>query len=208
MDDSDEMISAELYAVLAEAYKQEMNEQALARFMQLVEQIQTSEPELQAIINNLKESLSAITVDREKGLLSMGIEYMNIFRGAGSNPVFLYEAVHRSEGGLLYEEPYFEVKAAYKKLGFKMETGWIEPDDHLAAECLFLAYLGMQIEREQMSGDENTLAFLRQQREAFLRQHFLVWVPKFSEQLLQHTLHNFYKQIAILTRYVCEQSIQ
>jgi TorA maturation chaperone TorD len=205
MNNGNETIKPILYTVLAEAYKYELNEQRLGGLLELLEQIQADEPELQAIVNNLKESLQVVTIDRENGLLSLGIEYMNIFRGAGSNPVFLYEAVHRSEDGLMYEEPYFEVKAAYEKLGFEIEADWIEPDDHLAVECQFLAYLGEQVEQERTFGDGEKLTFLCQQREGFLRDHFLTWVPEFSEQLLQNTSHNFYEQVARLTKYICKK---
>lgn len=203
--ENNERIKSKIYTFLAEAYKSELTEERIVELVHILEQIQTDVPEFIPVLNELKEYLVRIKADAENALLPLGIEYMNIFRGAGDKSVFLYEAVHRSEEGLMYEAPYFEVKAFYDKLGFEVEPDWIEPEDHISVECNFLAFLSDSIAQGRAEGDIDKQTFVEEQRNAFLREHFLKWVPQFSTQVVQHTSQAFYKQLGMLTAAICEQ---
>lgn len=202
--ENNETINPKLYTFLAEAYKSELTEERIVKLIEILEQIQTNVPEFIYVLNELKEYLELIKVDSKNALLPLGIEYMQIFRGAGEKSVFLYEAVHRSEEGLMYEAPYFEVKAIYNQLGFEVEPGWIEPEDHISVQCNFLAFLSDSIARRRAEGDIEMQTFLEEQRDAFLREHFLKWVPQFSTQVVQNTSQAFYKELGILTAAICE----
>lgn len=205
MEYNKEPITPELYTFLAEAYKSELNEKRLNKLLHLLEQIWADVPENQAMLNQLKDSLAKIAADKQNCLLPLGIEYMNIFRGAGPNPVFLYEAVHRTKEGLMYEGPYFEVKSCYEESDFETEPDWVEPEDHLSIECQFLAFLSEKIAQEHDKGDWTKETVWQKRKNDFIQQHFLQWVPELSRQLIQNTSQDFYKQLGILTNTVCQQ---
>ena len=200
-----EPVDSKLYMFLAEAYKSELNEKSAVELLHILGQIRIDAGETQSITDQLQESLQQITADPGKNLLPLGIEYMNIFRGTGPNPVFLYEAVHRSEEGLIFEAPYFEVKSCYEKSGFAAEPDWTDPEDHISVECYFLDFLSEGIEQAHTNDDLKQETFLQSQRDAFLQEHFLQWVPQFSEQVIQNTSQDFYRQVGLLTRAICKQ---
>lgn|GEM_PF-2601818 len=200
-----EGIAQELFTFLAESYKSELNEGRLIKLLHILEPIQTDEPEIQNILAEMKGSLVRITADTNKSLLQLGIEYMSLFRGTGPNPVFLYEAVNLGGEGLMYDEPYFEVKNFYADCGFEPEPDWIEPEDHISVECKYLAFLSEKMVQEHDDGDLEQAAFWQEQKNDFVREHFLQWVPQLSEQVIHNTSQVFYKQLGILTEAVCRR---
>jgi anaerobic dimethyl sulfoxide reductase subunit A len=200
-----ELVDPTLYNFLAEAYKSELKKESVVKLLQISDQIQTDAYEIQSMVNQLQELLVDVLKDPNNKLLPLGIEYMNIFRGAGPNPVYLYEAVQRSVEGLIFEEPYFEVKACYEKSGFASDLDWTDPEDHISIECSFLAFLSDRITQAQINCEFDQAAILQKQRNDFLRQHFLQWVPRFSEQVIHNTSHDFYRHIGLLTQTVCNQ---
>jgi putative dimethyl sulfoxide reductase chaperone len=201
----EEPVNSKLYMFLAEAYKSELNEKSAVKLLHIIRQIPIDAGETQSILDQLQESLLQITADPCKNLLALGIEYMNTFRGTGPNPVFLYEAVHRSADGLIFEEPYFEVKSRYEKSGFTVEPDWMDPEDHISVECQFLIFLGERIEQAYANGDFKQETLWQKQRDAFLQEHFIHWVPQFSEQVIHNTSHEFYRQVGLLTQNICKQ---
>lgn len=205
METNREPIGPNLYNFLAEAYKSELNEKGAVKLLHILEQIRLDADEIQSVLKQLQESLVQISADPGNKLLPLGIEYMNIFRGAGPNPVYLYEAVQRSVEGLIFEEPYFQVKACYEKSGFASDPDWIDPEDHISMECNFLAFLSDRIANANTNGDFDIATLLQVQRDAFLRDHFLNWVPQLSVKVIQYTSHDFYKQVGHLTQAVCRQ---
>lgn len=205
MDISKEMLNSVLYSFLAEAYKSELNEKKADNLLNILNKVENSEPLIQDIINSLKESLENIKANPQYCLLPLGIEYMNIFRGAGPKSVFLYEAVNRSEEGLLFESPYFEVKAFYDQFGFTMEPDWVEPEDHLSIECGFLAFISRKILESHARGDFEQEDYLKQKRQMFLEEHLLKWVPELSGKIIENTSPGFYNQLGNLTESFCQQ---
>lgn len=205
METNREPVDPTLYNLLAEVYKSELKKESVVKLLQFLEHTQPDAYEIQSMLDQLQESLENISQDPDNKLLPLGIEYMNIFRGAGPNPVYLYEAVQRSLEGLIFEEPYFEVKACYKKSGFACDPDWTDPEDHISIECNFLTFLSDRITQAQTNGDFDQATILLEQRNAFLREHFLQWVPRFSEQVIQNTSHDFYRQVGILTQAVCRR---
>lgn len=200
-----EPINTKIFIFLAEAYESELNKKRTLKLLHLLEQIGTDVQEIQFVLNQLKESLVQISANMEKSLLPLGIEYTNIFRGTGQKSVFLYEAVHRSQEGLMYEAPFFEVKSCYEKFGFETEPDWVEPEDHISVECQYLAFLSEKMAQGHDDGDLKKETFWQEQKNHFAREHFLQWVPQVSMQVIQNTSSDFYKELGILTEAVCKQ---
>lgn len=206
LEHGNETAAQELFTFLAESYKSELNEGRLIKLLHTLEQIQTDEPEIQNILTEMKGSLVRITADTNTSLLQLGIEYMNLFRGTAPNPVFLYEAVNLGGEGLMYDEPYFEVKSFYEDCGFETEPDWIEPEDHISVECQFLAFLYESTLQQYAKGDTQQAALLKEQTDEFLSKHFLKWVPQFSSQVIHNASNEFYRQLGVLTASICHRT--
>jgi TorA maturation chaperone TorD len=198
-------VDPRLYEFLAEVYQGELNRDAVARLSQILASIPPVADANQAQpLRLLEQTLEQIAAEPEKQLLLLGIEYTNLFRGTGPRPVYLYEAVQRSEEGLMYEGPYFEVRACYETTGFAAAAG-TAPEDHLAVELRYVSFLDGQIEQARAQQDFDQETWIKAQRESFLREHLLQWVPPCSAALMANAELAFYRQAGELTQAVCAQ---
>lgn len=196
-------IDPALFQLLSEALIEEINMERLKSLYRLALHIETDDSEMAAIISEVTKIVDDIGEQGEAALLPLGIEYSNLFRGTGSETNYLYESVHRSENGLMYEGPYFSVKAMYKKSGFQEDNVTREPADHLAVECAYLAWLNKELAKADQRADLKRVELLKQQQQVFLTEHFLCWVPAFSATLLHLSQTAFYAQLASLLLRLC-----
>lgn len=75
-----------------------------------------------------------------------------------------------------------EVQAFYETTGLGIEEGTEVVPDHLSVELLFMGYLV-----------ENGL--IEKQR-AFLREHLIVWVPGYCDEIGKYAATDFYREMA------------
>jgi TorA maturation chaperone TorD len=66
--------------------------------------------------------------------------------------------------------------------------------DHVATELGFMAYLAMQ---EAEAQGKDALVWLDKER-AFLRDHLIVWLPRFCQRVQAESQHPFYTALAEL----------
>jgi TorA maturation chaperone TorD len=137
--------------------------------------------------------------ERSRLITDLAAEYASLFLGVGPKPVYLVESVYLSKDHLLYQQPYHEVLEAYRRLGFKKEKSFPEPEDHVAVEFEFMANLCTWASKTLENGDiENAIAYLNLQKE-FLRDHIIKWVPDLCRKLRSATTSAFYRALAHLT---------
>jgi TorA maturation chaperone TorD len=136
---------------------------------------------------------------REALLTDLAVEYASLFLGVGTNPVHLVESVYLGKDHLLFEQPYHDVLAAYRSLGFEKEKNFPEPEDHVSVEFDFMAKLcGWTSQTLDKKDVNNAIAYLNLQKE-FLTEHILKWVPELCKKLGSTATANFYKALAHLT---------
>ncbi|GAK85008.1 chaperone protein TorD [Vibrio ponticus] len=97
--------------------------------------------------------------------------------------------------GLLHDEPANEMEALLAKHGVAVNQDLNEPADHIAIE---LDLLGNMIIRSNELEQERHLNDTLIEQEAFIRQHILNWVPKFSAKSQALDSFGFYSAVASL----------
>jgi len=78
------------------------------------------------------------------------------------------------------------------------------PDDHIALEFGFLAYLARQV--AEVEGRDDTVAILRGSRD-FIRLHLQPWLPSFCSALVAATTDPFFIGLAEFTRAAVEADL-
>jgi TorA maturation chaperone TorD len=129
------------YAFLSRMYGEEVSFALLSELANsknlIAEEDATSEGHgiLKEFARRLNESdLKTVETD-------LAAEYASLFLGAGSRPVFPYESVYTSEERLVMQKARDEVLSVYKQEGLDRSKEYNEPEDHIAIELEFMAYL-------------------------------------------------------------------
>lgn len=105
-----------------------------------------------------------------------------------------YESVWLDDEGLAMQQPMFEVRDAYARLGLTAPDWRKRPDDHLVFQLQFLSALL----------ESNKVAALAEAAR-FLDEHTLRWLPDFAHRVAQRAATPFYAGLAMLTfRYLDE----
>ncbi len=105
-------------------------------------------------------------------------DYNKLFVGPGRVFAPPFETVYRSSERTLMREITLSVRAAYADSGMQVDAKNVQPDDHAAYECAFVAFL---LERGAQ-GDAQALA-------NFCREHLTRWVFDHTEAI-RHTTSN------------------
>jgi TorA maturation chaperone TorD len=190
---------AATYGFLSQVYRQEVTASFLA---QLVEQL-TGEAEEEADsegYQTLREYVVTIEgADIDGVRIDLASEYAALFLSVGRKPVFPFESVYTSPERLVMQEARDEVLAEYRKEGLDCIGEFREPEDHIAIELEFMAYLCQKAAEAMEAGDKAAAAEVLQKQEGFLQRHLLVWVPDFCQDVQQAAKTGFYKGIAQIT---------
>lgn len=133
-------------------------------------------------------------------------DYDRLFVGPGRLLAPPYESVYRTEEGLLFEEPTFQVRAAYQTFGLAAPRMNREPDDHIGLEFSFLEHLSHRALAALDAGDEFRLDTTLAGQSAFLRDHLLVWGQDCLRAVARHAQTAFYRGTAALGLGVLTQA--
>lgn len=88
------------------------------------------------------------------------------------------------------------VMTLYQEMQLSRNENFREPEDHLALELAYMAYLNMQASQADQTKSIQHLIELQQ---SFHRQHLMVWVPEFCADLKKATRSAFYAWLAEFT---------
>ncbi|MFN3785505.1 MAG: molecular chaperone [Thiothrix sp.] len=124
---------------------------------------------------------------------ALACEYASLFVApGGATPI---ESVRRT--GRAQQEPYYEAKADYRRLGFALQHGRFKTvEDHLGAELSFVAEL---LERAASAAQQrNEKEFRRIEREIkrFWTMHLGRWARGYGQIVAKATTHSFYREMA------------
>ena len=111
--------------------------------------------------------------------------------------------------GRYQQQPYYEVREAYRAAGFAAAPGRFEVfDDALGVELLFVAVL---LERIADLNDVDEVAARVQAEKALKRfwtQHLGRWVRGYADLVARATEHSFYRAMAGLLRELADDELQ
>jgi len=125
-------------------------------------------------------------------------QYAFLFLGVGSETVALCESAYRNEGGLLFQNAYFDILEKYREVGLGKREDFPEPEDHLSLELAYMAHLCRRIISSIETGKEAEAKKYYQYQGNFLNDHLLLWVPQFAKSLSEISPSPFYKALAFL----------
>ncbi|MEG1830997.1 MAG: molecular chaperone TorD family protein [Raoultibacter sp.] len=164
-------------------------------FLQALKTARPSEEDaLSAFVAGLQDAdLEALKVD-------LGAEYVRVLLNMGPSPVAPYESVYTSPEKLLMQDARDEVVAAYRREGLVATTDTSEPEDHLATEFEFMAYLCEKAFLAAEEGNCEMLAHHVAAQKDFFTQHIVPWVPLFCDDFDKQVKTEYYKALSNLTR--------
>lgn len=132
----------------------------------------------------------------------LAVDYARVFLGAGisdGRAAFPYESVYTSPERLIMQDARDQVAALYRERGLGVAEGSNEPEDHLAFELEFMAYLCRKGRLAVQEGREAEADALVAGQRAFIEAHLLNWIPAFCADVEQYAETDFYRAVAKMT---------
>ena len=194
---------AVLYRLLERLYRWEVKAEELPAWKQL----QRPEP---CGIPALDEGYAKLTVVLrhldDAGLEALAVDYAAVFLGAGAardEAAYPYESVYTSVKHLVMQDARDQVLNIYRQNGLEpVVTG--EPEDHIALEFHFMAYLCEETAGRLQAGDMAGAQRLMDVQANFFHAHLVNWVPRFCGDIRKYAHTEFYKAISQITEGMLE----
>jgi TorA maturation chaperone TorD len=135
----------------------------------------------------------------------LDVEYSRLFFTGRTDSVYPFESVYTSEERLMMQQARDDVRAAYQRHDLAKAEAFNEPEDHLAIELDFMSSLCQKTAAVLAERERDAALTLLDSQASFLREHLLVWVPRFCQDLAAATRSDFYRGVALLTQEHLEQ---
>lgn len=187
-----------MYKLLARFYRIEADADMLSQLAGM-EFPQDCPPEMGAGYQQLETAVK----DGNLSLEDLAVDYARIFLGAGIvdfDAAYPYESVYTSPKKLIMQEARDEVVAFYQKCGVARDKELNEPEDHMAFELEFMAYLCREAIQACQEKNEEQLAKVLSWQQEFLTSHIMKWADDFCEDIFKYAATDFYKGAAKITR--------
>jgi len=184
----------ERFWLLARVYWNCPDRELLAELGQKLALFDSSDPEAREGISLVRESLK-----RDAVVDDLKVDYTHVLLGTTPADPFPYESVYTSKDRLLMQEARDQVVAAYREAGFVIPLEGSEPEDHLAIELAFVAYLCRRAIESISGGPEGSTERYTKEIETFWEKHLRNWVPSFCRDVERRAQTGFYKGIAKIT---------
>ncbi|MBP2641157.1 MAG: cytoplasmic chaperone TorD [Firmicutes bacterium] len=188
-----------IYQLLSRFYRREMDQELLNQLHQLEFEADITLPEILEGNRLLKIFLAQMG---ENALTDLAVDYAKIFLGAGptcGEGAYPYESVYTSPDRLLMQNARDQAVAIYRSEDIRLEDSFNEPEDHIAIELTFMAYLCQKTSEAIRRNDEAAANSCLLKQRQFLQDHLLSWVPNFCADVQRIAATDFYKAIAMIT---------
>lgn len=152
---------------------------------------------------------SGRSADKVKNVLRT--EYTRLFINTAGSSLLVppYESCYRNKQGLVMDQPIIsDLNRFYKLCGLYLPDYTEALPDHIAVELEFMNYL---LEREYLfweNSDSSSAQTILDLENDFLAQHMLIWIPKMTAQIKEHTNISFYRGIADVTDLFLSEEIR
>ena len=188
-----------LYSFLARIYRVEVDNELLESMKELEFSDQPNGGAFSEGTSELRAYLERPGIDPRTDL---AVDYARVFLGAGiadGSAAFPYESVYTSPERLIMQEARDQVLALYRAKGLGVEGEGRDPEDHIAYELDFMAYLVREGAAFSETGDEGALRTSLAEQRSFLKFHLLNWVPAFCKDVDAYSSTGFYRAAAKMT---------
>jgi TorA maturation chaperone TorD len=155
--------------------------------LEMLLEIDAGEPDATPMAS-IWQSIQALakTADAEQ----IESEYFNLFIGLGRGELVPYASFYIH--GFLMEKVLASLRDDLRKLGFELQEGVSEPEDHVAALC---ETMGMIISESGLDFEEQS---------AFFERYIASWMGGFFTDLLEAESAEFYRPVAKLGQQFLE----
>ena len=187
-----------IYRLLARFYRIEVDEDMMSQLASM-----EFPQECPADMGEGYRQLEKAIKEDNLSLDDLAVDYARIFLGAGIvdyDAAYPYESVYTSPKKLIMQEARDEVVAFYQQCGVARDNEVNEPEDHMAFELEFMAYLCREATEACRAEDEEQLEKILKWQQKFLTGHLMKWADDFCADILKFAATDFYKGAAKITR--------
>lgn len=131
-----------------------------------------------------------------------GVEFARLFLGPQHPAAVPYASFYLSETRQLMTEITIQVRGYYLDAGMAVTGLHRVPDDHIALELEFMAYLADEGVRNLESGDAVAASAAVARLENFYHVHLTKWVPLFADRVQEGAESDFYRGTALALKGV------
>lgn len=124
----------------------------------------------------LRDAVMRIAEASAEDIENFEFEFNRLFVGPEELQAAPYETVYLSNERVLMRQATLSVRSAYEQAGMQVNAKNVEPDDHAAFECAFMAWLAGQ------EGEKAAESF-----SAFAKEHLDRWVPEHVATIREKT---------------------
>jgi putative dimethyl sulfoxide reductase chaperone len=130
-------------------------------------------------------------------LTALAVDYARLFLSINKVPPHPSESTYRE--GVMMQHHRDEVLQTYWSFGVTAKKEFTEPEDHIASELSFMAYLCDKAGEAFNNGNKKEAKKYVQAQKDFLELHLSKWVPALVKDIMDASRSPFYKGIAALT---------
>ncbi len=133
----------------------------------------------------------------EDVMLDLQADNTYLFACIGKITAPPWESVYFNKKRLTNQEQMLQVRTWYRKYGLVAERLYLESDDHIGLELLFVAHLASQALKAEEAGNDEKYTELVDAQANFLRKHLLLWGGIWCEQVLKFSKTDYYRGLAL-----------
>jgi TorA maturation chaperone TorD len=208
-----ELISASenreaIYSFLTRMYQVELEKETLKDlaqkkdfFLRLAQDPEVQGTDLAWGFKTIAEFVATLRdADLDAIRLELAAEYAGLFLGVRQSPSHPSESVYSSQEHLIMQKARDDVLEMYRKMGLEKVKEFTEPEDHIAIELRFMAFLSGKTIETLKSGNLTESKRLLEAQMAFLNDHLAKWVPLLVADIVKEAWREFYKAVAKITK--------
>ena len=202
------VLRAGLYSLFSKIFREEADLQLLKLMKKSVDKFDSSKNynnsnkslDLDDGCKSLRDFFSENTVDDDL-CEELAADYASLFLGAGKHPAHPYESVHTSEDGIIMREAWSNVLQTYGEFCLRKTDNYTQPEDHIAIELEFMAYLCLEMQKAIAMEDSKSIDVLIKTQKNFIKKHLVSWAPNFCSDIVKGSAKlNFYGAVSKIVR--------
>ncbi len=190
-----------LYNLLRQLFLKEPTKE-LINDLAKIDHLDETDDEINYGLKLLIESIKKNEYRLDEWLEELAIEYARLFIGPKNPPAVPYASFYLSESRSLMTDETIDVRKRYLEAGMAVKNLYSIPDDHIGIELEFIYYLTKKIIELFERGEREEASRLFEIRSDFLSKHITLWIPFFTDRILDSTQEDFYKGAALILRGV------
>ena len=165
-------------------------------------------PEFSAAMNELGICLDELGGDDVLILEQLAIEFARLFLGPGKH-ISPHESVQIRQDGILNDATTARVSHFIEVAGYEFRSGSKRYPDHICSEFEFMEALISKQVKAITNGDLREAETSEMLQDEFLRQHLVLWIPLFCDEIEQSAKLPLYKALGrVVSTFIKMESEQ